>query len=101
MIKNNNIFRIKYYNDINEIRFDNKNKIIICYYFIKDNNDINNKLLNLCNNDNNIIILLINICEYEPNINNEEVINNIPNIKIFNDINNKYYDIIYNIIKKC
>lgn len=98
MIKNNNIFRIKYNNDINEIKYDNKDKIIICYYFIKDIDKINEQLLKLCNEDNNIIILLINICNYEPNLNNEEIIDKIPYIKIFNDKENKYYNIIKNII---
>lgn len=98
MIKNNNIFRIKYSNDIFEIKNDNLNKIIICYFFIKNDDIINEKFINLCNNDNNIIILLINICEYEPNINNEIILDNIPYFKIFNDKFNKYFDIINNII---
>lgn len=105
LIKNNNIFRIKYSNDINEIKFDNKDKVIICIYFIFDNNYFNEQFINLCNNNNNIIILLINICEYEPNIDNEEIFSNndnikFPYVKIFNDLNNKFYNIIYDILNK-
>ena len=100
LIKNNNIFRIKYNNDIIEIINDNKNKIIICYYYIKENEKINNELLKLCNEDNNIIILLINICEYETNLNNELIITKIPYVKIINDINNNYKNIINDLIFK-
>ena len=79
MIKNNNIFRIKRESDIFEIVEDNRDKIVVVVF----NYEIKNKeeLIKMCDDD--LIILLVEIDNYETD--GLITINKIPEYVLFND----------------
>ena len=79
MMTNNNIFRIKRESDIFEIVEDNRNKLVIVVF----NYEIKNKeeLIKMCDDD--LIILLVEIDNYETD--GLITINKIPEYVLFND----------------
>lgn len=79
MMTNNNIFRIKRESDIFEIVEDNKDKLVVVVF----NYEIKNKeeLIKMCDND--LIILLVEIDNYETD--GLITINKIPEYVLFND----------------
>lgn len=96
MIKNNNIYKIQYYEDINEICYDNRDKLIITIYFNSNNDLINNKLLEYANNHKDIIILIINLNDYD--CDERDILEYIPYIKM-NNYNEEIYNEIIALIK--
>ena len=83
MMTNNNIFRIKRESDIFEIVEDNRDKLVVVVF----NYEIKNKeeLIKMCDDD--LIILLVEIDNYETD--GLITINKIPEYVLFND---KYTD---------
>lgn len=79
MMTNNNIFRIKRESDIFEIVEDNRDKIVVVVF----NYEIKNKeeLIKMCDDD--LIILLVEIDNYETD--GLITINKIPEYVLFND----------------
>ena len=79
MMTNNNIFRIKRESDIFEIVEDNKDKLVVVVF----NYEIKNKeeLIKMCDDD--LIILLVEIDNYETD--GLITINKIPEYVLFND----------------
>ena len=79
MMTNNNIFRIKRESDIFEIVEDNRDKLVIVVF----NYEIKNKeeLIKMCDDD--LIILLVEIDNYETD--GLITINKIPEYVLFND----------------
>ena len=79
MMTNNNIFRIKRESDIFEIVEDNRDKLVVVVF----NYEIKNKeeLIKMCDDD--LIILLIEIDNYETD--GLITINKIPEYVLFND----------------
>ena len=79
MMTNNNIFRIKRESDIFEIVEDNRDKLVVVVF----NYEIKNKeeLIKMCDND--LIILLVEIDNYETD--GLITINKIPEYVLFND----------------
>lgn len=79
MMTNNNIFRIKRESDIFEIIEDNRDKLVVVVF----NYEIKNKeeLIKMCDDD--LIILLIEIDNYETD--GLITINKIPEYVLFND----------------
>lgn len=79
MMTNNNIFRIKRESDIFEIVEDNRDKLVVVVF----NYEIKNKeeLIKMCDDD--LIILLVEIDNYETD--GLITINKIPEYVLFND----------------
>ena len=79
MMTNNNIFRIKRESDIFEIVEDNRDKLVVVVF----NYEIKNKeeLIKMCDDD--LIILLVEIDNYETD--GLITINKIPEYILFND----------------
>ena len=79
MMTNNNIFRIKRESDIFEIIEDNRDKLVVVVF----NYEIKNKeeLIKMCDDD--LIILLVEIDNYETD--GLITINKIPEYVLFND----------------
>ena len=79
MMTNNNIFRIKKESDIFEIVEDNRDKLVVVVF----NYEIKNKeeLIKMCDDD--LIILLVEIDNYETD--GLITINKIPEYVLFND----------------
>lgn len=79
MMTNNNIFRIKRESDIFEIVEDNRDKLVVVVF----NYEIKNKeeLIKMCDDD--LIILLVEIDNYETD--GIITINKIPEYVLFND----------------
>lgn len=79
MMTNNNIFRIKRESDIFEIVEDNRDKLVVVVF----NYEIKNKeeLIKMCDDD--LIILLVEIDNYETD--GIITINKIPKYVLFND----------------
>lgn len=79
MMTNNNIFRIKRESDIFEIVEDNRDKLVVVMF----NYEIKNKeeLIKMCDDD--LIILLVEIDNYETD--GLITINKIPEYVLFND----------------
>ena len=79
MMTNNNVFRIKRESDIFEIVEDNRDKLVVVVF----NYEIKNKeeLIKMCDDD--LIILLVEIDNYETD--GLITINKIPEYVLFND----------------
>ena len=79
MMTNNNIFRIKRESDIFEIVEDNRDKLVVVVF----NYEIKNKeeLIKMCDDD--LIILLVEIDNYETD--GLITMNKIPEYVLFND----------------
>ena len=79
MMTNNNIFRIKRESDIFEIVEDNRDKLVVVVF----NYEIKNReeLIKMCDDD--LIILLVEIDNYETDV--LITINKIPEYVLFND----------------